>query len=199
MSNIILETVKGIEFIPIEDHFLKEGKIFLQGDIDSKSCNVAIRKLLYLEQNDDIREITIYIDSPGGNVTAGLNLYDCIKLCSESKPVKTVCLGTCASMGAILFLAADDRRMMKHGKLMIHSPAYGGSHDIAYKKPNEIQVELDELNQCRELTDNLIAERTGMKIEEVVNLTNKDSYFTAEEAISKKLATSIISSIAEVK
>ena len=199
MSNIIFDTVKGLQAVSITDQFLREGKIFLQGSVNSDMCNEAIRQLLYLEQDDNINEITLYIDSPGGDVTAGLSLYDCIRLVSETKPVKTVCLGICASMGAILFLASEDRRMMQHGKLMIHAPAYGGNHDISHKKPNEIRVELDELNMCRDILDKLIAERTGIPLDEVIELTDKDSYFTAEEALNKNLATHIVKSIKEVK
>lgn len=199
MSNIIFDTVKGLQTVSITDQFLREGKVFLQGEVNSELCNETIRQLLYLEQDENVSEITIYIDSPGGDVTAGLSIYDCIRLVSETKPVKTVCLGICASMGAILFLASEDRRMMEHGKLMIHAPAYGGKHDISHKKPNEIRVELDELNQCREILDNLIAERTGIPLDEVVELTDKDSYFSAEQALNKNLATSIVKSIKEVK
>lgn len=199
MSNVVFDTVKGMQVVPITDQFLREGKIFLQGQVDSETCNDLIRQLLYLESNDEIPEITIYIDSPGGDVTSGLSLYDCIRLVSETKPVKTVCLGLCASMGAILFLSADDRRMMKHGKLMIHDPAFGGTHDISHKKPHEIQVELDDLNQCREVLGKIISERTGMSIKSVYKLTAVDSFFTAEEALKKNLATSIVTSIKEVK
>lgn len=199
MSNVVFDTVKGMQVVPIADQFLREGKIFLQGSVDSETCNEIIRQLMYLEGNDEISEITIYIDSPGGNVTSGLSLYDCIRLVSETKPVKTVCLGLCASMGAILFLSADDRRIIKHGKIMIHDPAFGGTHDISYKKPHEIQSELDDLNQCREILGKIIAERTGMTLKSVYKLTAVDSYFSAEEAIEKNLATSIVSSIMEIK
>lgn len=199
MSNVIFETVRGIDAVPINDHFLRDGRIFLTEDISSSTCDETIKQLIYLEQNPDIKEITIYIDSPGGDVTAGLSLYDYIRMVSASKPVKTICLGMCASMGAILFLAADDRRKTSHGQIMIHDPAFGGPHDIGGKKPGEVQIELDNLNKCRESLGKIISERTGKTIQEVYKLTEHDTFFTAEEAVENNIATSVIDDIKETR
>ncbi len=198
MSNIIYETTKGVTSVDITDRFLGEGKVFVTGEISPEHCNEWVRQLLYLAWNDTIDEITLFVDSPGGSVTAGLSLYDTIRLVTEFKPVRTVCIGMCASMGAIIFLAGEERKMMTHGKLMIHDPAFGEGHDIGHKKPHEIQIELDDLNKCREVLGELISQRTGMKLKEVYKITEHDAYFTAEEAVQKHLATQIITSLQEI-
>ena len=190
MARIIKESARGYDVIPIEDEFLKNREIFLASDVDEISCNEIIKELIYLDREDSTSEITIYINSPGGIVQDGLAVYDTIMLLKS--PVRTVCLGTCASMGAILFLAGDKREMMKHGKIMIHDPSFGGGHSIGGKKPHEIQMELDDLNRCRESLAKIIADRTGKSLKAVCKVTEKDAYFSAEEAMEFGLATGII-------
>ena len=144
---------------------------------------------MYLD-NESSEEITIYINSPGGSVQDGLAVYDTIMLMNS--PVRTVCLGICASMGAILFLAGEKREMMPHGKIMIHDPAFGGRHEMGGKKPHEIQAELDDLNRCRESLAQIIAKRTGKTIEEIYEVTVNDTYYDPDEAVEFGLATNII-------
>ena len=190
MARIIKESARGYDEIPIEDEFLKKREIFLSSDVDESSCNEIIKELIYLDREDSSSEITIYINSPGGIVQDGLAVYDTIMLLNS--PVRTVCLGTCASMGAILFLAGDKREMMKHGKIMIHDPSFGGNHSIGGKKPHEIQIELDDLNRCRMSLAQIIADRTGKSLEDICKVTEKDAFFSAEEAVEFGLATGII-------
>ena len=190
MANIILESVRGLQPVAIEDELLKNREIFLTGKVDGESCNELIKQLVYLERKDPSKEITIYINSPGGSVQDGLAVYDLIMLLRS--PVRTVCTGTCASMGAILFLSGKKREMMGHGKLMIHDPAFGGGHEMGGKKPHEIQTELDDLNRCRDALTKIIAERTGHAAEEIEKITVNDTYYTAEEAVEFGLATAII-------
>ena len=190
MARIIKESARGYDVIPIEDEFLKKREIFLASDVDENSCNEIIKELIYLNREDSSSEITIYINSPGGMVQDGLAVYDTIMLLNS--PVRTVCLGTCASMGAILFLAGDKREMMKHGKIMIHDPSFGGNHSIGGKKPHEIQMELDDLNRCRMSLAQIIADRTGKSLEDICKVTEKDAFFSAEEAVEFGLATGII-------
>lgn len=97
MARIIKESARGYDVIPIEDEFLKKREIFLASDVDEISCNEIIKELIYLDREDSSSEITIYINSPGGMVQDGLAVYDTIMLLNS--PVRTVCLGTCASMG----------------------------------------------------------------------------------------------------
>ena len=120
---------------------------------------------------------------------SGIAVYDFIRLMKS--PVKTVCIGTAASMGAILFLAGETRQMLPNTSVMIHDPSYG-RNDIGGRKPHEIQRELDSLNRTRTVLAEIIAERAGKDIEEIYKLTADDSYFYAEEAVEFGLATEIM-------
>lgn len=188
---VIVESSRGYEALELRDKLLSDSReIFLTEAVNADSCNSLITQLMYLDRTDPDAEITLYINSPGGSVTDGLAVYDVIGLMEA--PVKTVCMGTCASMGAILFLAGTKREMMEHGRIMVHDPAFGGNHDIGGKKPHQIQSELDDLNRCRESLAKIISERTGKSLEEVYEVTANDTYFSAEEAIEFGLATDII-------
>ena len=190
MANVLFESSRGIQAVPVEDELLRNRKIFITDEINQNSCTEAIKQLMYLEHADNTKEITIYINSPGGSVQDGLAVYDFLRLLKS--PIRSVCVGTCASMGAIIYLAADKRLMMKHGKIMIHDPAFGGRHDMGGKKPHEIQTELDDLNRCRESLAAIIAKRTGKSIEEIYEVTANDTYYGAKEAVEFGLATDII-------
>lgn len=189
MANILRETVRGIEAVRIEDELLKSREIFLVDDVNAESSNELLKQLMYLEKEDCTKEITLYINSPGGEVTSGLAVYDYISIMKA--PVKTVCIGTAASMGAILFLAGKKREMLSHTRIMIHDPSYG-HRDISGRKPHEIQHELDKLNETRQNLAKIIAEKTGKSIEEIYEVTADDTYYNAAEAIEFGLATGII-------
>ena len=187
MSNILRETVRGTELIPLEDMLLEESEIFLVDEITPKSANNLIQKLMYLDQKD-LDEITIYINSPGGEVISGLAIYDYIKIMQS--PVRTVCIGDAASMGAIIFLAGEKREMLPHTRILIHDPSYGHL-DVSGKKPHEIQRGVDSLNKVRETLAEIISEKTGKDVDEIYGITAEDNYFTAEDAIEFGLATDI--------
>lgn len=189
---LINETARGYELFTLEDNFFRERKIFLTSMMDADSSNELIKQLMYLNQKNPKEEITLYINSPGGEVTSGLAVYDCIRMMTAS--VRTVCTGTAASMGSILFLAGDRREMLPHTKIMVHDPAFG-ARDIGGMKPLEIQKEVDDLMNVREILCEIIAERTGRTKEEVYEKTKIDSYFRAEEAVEFGLATAIITKL----
>lgn len=189
MANILRETVRGMEAVRIEDEMLKNRKIFFVEDVNVKSSNELIKQLMYLEQEGSGEEITLYINSPGGEVTSGLAVYDVIHLMES--PVNTVCIGTAASMGAILFLAGKKRDMLPHTRLMIHDPSYN-SGNIGGKKSHEIQHELDKLNETREALAKIIAEKTGKTVEEIYEVTAEDTFYSAREALEFGLATGIM-------
>ncbi len=189
MANIIKETVRGIDVVTIEDEMLLSREIFLVDEVDAQSSNELLKQLMYLEREDNTKEIKIYINSPGGEVMSGLAVYDYISLMKS--PVTTVCIGTAASMGAILFLAGQKRQMLPHTRLMIHDPSFARK-EIGGRKPHEIQHELDKLNETREALASIISEKTGKTIEEVYEVTADDTFYSAEEAIEFGLATEII-------
>lgn len=188
MANALRESVRGIELIPIEDEMLSSRKIFLVGEVDETSMNELMKKLMYLEKKNSREEITLYINSPGGMVVSGLAVFDYIGIMKS--PLKTVCIGDAASMGAILFLAGQKREMLEHTRILIHDPSYG-RFDMGGKKPHEIQMEVDNLNKVRETLGRIISERTGKPLKEVYKITAGDRYFDAEEAIKFGLATAI--------
>ena len=188
---VILESARGYEALHLRDKLLSDSReIFLTEEVNAESCNNLITQLMYLNRAEPDKEITLYINSPGGSVTDGLAVYDVMRLLDA--PLRTVCMGTCASMGAILFLAGDKREMMEHGRVMVHDPAFGGGHDIGGKKPHQIQSELDDLNRCRESLARIISERTGRPLEEIYEVTANDTYFSADEAVEFGFATDII-------
>ena len=142
---------------------------------------------MFLE-NESHDEITLYISSNGGEVTSGLSLYDYIRMMKS--PLKTVCIGTAASMGAILFLAGDKRLMLPHSKIMIHDPTCAfGSNRIT---PLEAQDKTNDLMKIRKEICSIIAERTGRPLNQIYRRTHKDTLFTASEAIEFGIATEIM-------
>ena len=171
---VILESARGFETLYLHDKLLNDNReIFFTNEVTAQSCSNLITQLIYLNRIEPDKTITLYLNSPGGSVIDGLAVYDVIRLLDA--PVKTVCVGTCASMGAILFLAGTEREIIEHGR----------------KKPHQIQLELDELNKWRESLAKIISERTERPLEEIYEATANDTYFNAEEAVKFGLATHI--------
>lgn len=189
MPNVLKESARGIECIRLDDELFNSRTVFLTEPVDVQTSAELIKQLMHLEHEDNESEITLYINSPGGEVISGLAVYDYIS--AMKAPVRTVCIGTAASMGAILFLAGDKRQMLPHTRLMIHDPSYG-HHDIGGRKSHEIQHELDKLNEARESLARIIANKTGKSIRTIYKLTANDTYYSAEEAIAFGLATEIL-------
>lgn len=189
MANILFETVRGIQPVRIEDQLLKNREIFLVDSVTSETSTELIKQLMFLESQDHTREITLYINSPGGEVISGLAVYDYLTMMNS--PIRTVCIGSASSMGAILFLAGEKRQMLPHSEIMIHDPSYHHG-DMGGQKPHEIQHRLDSLNETREMLAWIIAERTGKSVEEIYKVTAEDNYYKAKAAVEFGLATEII-------
>ena len=189
MTRYAKETAKGIEILTLEDVLYSSREIFLTDEVDTNSSVELIKELMVLEKLDPTKEVTIYINSPGGEVISGMAVYDYIQ--TMKAPVKTVCIGTAASMGAMLFLAGHKREMLPHTRLMIHDPAFGGGN-MAGKKPHELQQYVDKLKQTQDIIVDIIAEKTGKTKDEIRDKTKDDSYFNAEEAVEYGLATGIV-------
>ena len=192
IPNIIKESSNGYDAIRIEDELLRSREIFLTDIVDSDSMEAIIKQLMYLHRDNPDEEITLYINSPGGEVQSGLVVYDFMKLIPT--PIRTVCIGTAASMGAILFLAGDKRVMMPNSRIMIHDPAPGGG-SMAGMKPAEMEETLAALKKCQKVTTDIISKVTGRPEKDVRRKTKKDSFFNAEEAIEFGLATEIMTSL----
>ena len=192
IPNIIRETSRGFDAIRIEDELLQSREIFLTDAVDAESMECIIKQLMYLYREDPESEITMYINSPGGEVQSGLAVYDFMKLIQV--PIRTVCIGTAASMGAILFLAGEKRVMMPHSRVMIHDPAPGGG-SMEGMNPDAMEERLKDLKKIQDVTISIISDTTGKSELEVREKTKKDSYFDAEEAVDFGLATEIITSL----
>ncbi|MBR1750523.1 MAG: ATP-dependent Clp protease proteolytic subunit [Ruminococcus sp.] len=184
--NIIRETAKGREPVRIVDELLTKRKIFLTDQVNEESCTSLIKQLMYLETDAPGEEIKLYINSPGGEVSSGLAVYDFITMMTS--PVTTVCIGDAASMGAILFLAGTKRMMLPHSRIMIHDPHFSNA-DFSGQKPGEIEEKLNDLKATRNKLVKIISQRTGKPEEEVFKKTEKDSWFDVSEAIGFGLAT----------
>lgn len=189
---IIREGANGSFALGIEDELLKSREIFLTDEVDADSMESLFKQITYLHRSDPNKEITLYINSPGGDVQSGLAVYDLLTLIKT--PIKTVCIGTAASMGALLFLAGDKRAMFPHSKVMIHDPAHKAG-SLGGMKPAELEERLLDLKKTQKILCEIIAETTGKTIEDVHAKTCKDSFFDAEESLDYGLATEIITKL----
>ena len=155
---IIRETANGMGQLSQETRLFEDRCLYLTEEVTRDNCTELIKSLMILDREAPGTPITLYINSPGGSVTDGLGLYDTIRILKS--PVNTVCLGLAASMGAVLFLAGEERLMLPHAKVMIHDASYGGG-DFAGLKPAEIQKKTDDLMETCKVLRKIVAERTG--------------------------------------
>lgn len=186
---ILRETSAGLFAHDIQDEMLADREVELVGEIDADVVNSLIRQLRHLQKEDPDGLITLFINSPGGEVSSGLALYDVMQ--AVSCPIRTVCLGTAASMGAVLFMAGDERDMLAHSQVMIHDPLIGGVGGSALS----VKARADSLMRVREVMAQVIAKHTGKTLEEVYELTATDTYFEAEAAVQAGIADRIVSSL----
>lgn len=184
---IIRETAEGLNRLDIRDEMLDQRVLELMTSVDAESCAVVIRGLLHLQRQDSTTPITLYINSPGGEVQSGLALYDVMQ--AVSCPIRTVCLGMAASMGALPFIAGDEREILPHSRVMIHDPLIGAG---AGGSALSVKARADDLMRIRDITAGVIARHSGMSIERVFELTASDTYFEAEEAVEAGLADRVI-------
>ena len=182
---IIRETAEGLNRLDIRDEMLDQRELELMTSVDAESCAVVIRGLLHLQRQDPTMPITLYINSPGGEVQSGLALYDVMQ--AVSCPIRTVCLGMAASMGALLFIAGDEREILPHSRVMIHAPLIGAGGSAL-----SVKARADDLMRIRDITAGVIARHSGMSVERVFELTASDTYFEAEEAVEAGLPDRVI-------
>jgi ATP-dependent Clp protease protease subunit len=178
--------------IKIDNSFLKERKVFLWGEVSDKSARDVTEKLLYLESSDPGKEITFYINTPGGSITAGMAVYDTMKLISS--PIKVIVTGMAASMGSILLCGADKgkRFLYPHSRVLIHQPLISGQMIAAAV---DIHIQAQEMERLRDELNAILAESSGQSLEKIKKDTDRDFYMTADEAIAYGLADSIVDTI----
>ena len=187
---VVRETAEGLTRVPIQDLLLQRRSIELVGEVNSASVSSLALQLRYLQLEDPNAEIIVNINSPGGEVSSGLALYDMMN--GLSCPIKTVCMGTAASMAALLFVAGSQREMLPHSRLMIHDPLIPGGVGGSALRLDSIAK---DLMRTRAITAEIIASHSGHSIEEVYAKTATDSYFSAEEAVAWGLADRIVDKI----
>lgn len=185
--HVMKETSMGYFFSDIRDEMFRAREIECVGEINEESVYSLCRQLRQLQREDPDGEITMFINSPGGEVGSGLALYDV--MAGLTCPIRTVCLGTAASMGAILFIAGTTREILPHGRVMIHDPLR-----VLQGRLSALQIEEEsrQLMQVRETLCKLLAERTGRTLEEIYEKTKCDTYFDAEAAVAFGLADKVI-------
>lgn len=175
--------------VQIQKEFLKQRKIFLWGSVNDASARDITEKLLYLESVAPGEAITFYINTPGGSITAGMAIYDTIKLISS--PVKVVVTGMAASMGSILLSAPakGNRFLYPHAQVMIHQPLIMGQ----FQGPAvDIHIQAQEMERTREELNRILAAASGQPLEKITRDTDRDFYLSAQEAIEYGLADAII-------
>ena len=187
---VIERTSEGIQRCEIQDVMLQRREIDCVGEINRESVNAIILQLRYLQSLDDAGEITIFVNSPGGSIDDGLALIDV--MAALRCPIRTVCVGLAASMGALLFASGDKRDILPHGRVMIHDPLIAGGVGGSALKLDAVAR---NLMKARETTAQILSERTGHTLEEVYEKTANDTYFDAQEALEWGLADRIIHEI----
>lgn len=185
--NIIKETCEGTVCIPLRDALFQRREIHLYGEITQESAHGVIMQLRYLQSEAPSGGITVYINSPGGEVPSGLAVYDAMQ--AVSCPVKTVCVGMAASIAAILFTAGDQREILPHARVMIHDPMVA---DGISGSALQIHSVAKDMMQTRDTVGKILARHTGHDLEEVFAKTSTDCYFSAEQAVAWGLADCVI-------
>lgn len=160
--------------------FMEQRKIFLWGAVTDESARYIVNRLLYLEMQDPGKEITFYINSPGGVVTSGMVIYDTMKMISS--PVSTICMGLAASMGSILLSAGEKgkRLIFPSGRVMIHQPSIGG---LIRGQATEIAIHAKEISKTKLMGAKILADNCGHSVEKILKDFDRDYWMDAKESI----------------
>ena len=184
---VVEQTSRGERSYDIYSRLLKERVIFVVGPIEDHMANLVVAQLLYLESENPDKDISLYINSPGGSVTAGLAIYDTMQFIKPH--ISTLCIGQAASMGAILLAGGENgkRYCLPHSRVMIHQPL-GGYQG----KATDIDIHAREILKIREQLNQLLARHTGQTIETIDNDTERDNFMGGEEAVTYGLIDEVL-------
>ena len=184
---VVEQTPRGERSYDIFSRLLNDRIVFLGEEVTDVSANLVIAQLLHLESQDSEKDISLYINSPGGSVTAGLAILDTMNYIKCD--VSTICLGECASMGAVLLSAGakGKRYCLPNSMVLIHQPSGG-----AQGQQTEIQIVADFMRKTRDRLNNVLASNTGQPLEVIERDTERDNYMTAEEAMAYGLVDKVI-------
>ncbi len=184
---VVEQTSRGERAFDIYSRLLKDNIIFLGTPIDDQIANLIVAQLLFLEAEDPEKDINLYINSPGGVVTAGLAIYDTMQFIRPD--VTTICVGMCASMGALLLTAGakGKRFALPNSRILIHQPS-GGMQGQA----TDVRIHAEELIRIRELTSQILAKHTGQSLEQIELDVERDRYLGAVQAKEYGLIDEVI-------
>lgn len=191
---VVEQTSRGERSYDIFSRLLKERVIFLVGPVDDHVANLVVAQLLFLESENPDKDIHLYINSPGGSVTAGMSIYDTMQFIRPD--VSTLCVGQAASMGALLLTAgaAGKRYALPHSRVMIHQPSGGAQGQAA-----DIQIQAQEIIKLREQLNRIMALHTGQTLEIIERDTERDTFLTAEAAVDYGLVDRVLERRAAVE
>jgi ATP-dependent Clp protease, protease subunit len=184
---VVEQTSRGERSYDIYSRLLKERVIFLNGEVEDRIANLIVAQLLFLESEDPKKDINIYINSPGGSVTAGMAIYDTMQFIKPD--VRTLCIGQACSMGAFLLAggAAGKRAALPNARVMIHQPL-GGFRGQA----SDIQIHAQEILKIKQTLNERLAFHTGQSIERIEKDTDRDNFMSAEEAKAYGLVDDVL-------
>lgn len=184
---VIEQTGQGERTYDIYSRLLKDRILFISGEIDSHMADVVIAQLLFLNSEDKDKDISIYINSPGGSVTAGLAIFDTMR--HINTPVSTICVGQAASMGAFLLSAGEKgkRFALPNSEIMIHQPLGGVSGQA-----EDIKIHAENILKIRSKLNKILAENTGQPISIIEKDTDRDNFMTAQEAAEYGIVDMVI-------
>jgi len=175
---VVEQTARGERAFDIYSRLLKEHIIFIGTPVDDTIANLVVAQLLFLESEDPDRDISLYINSPGGSITAGLAIYDTMQFVRS--PITTICVGQCASMAAVLLAAGTKgkRFALPNSRILIHQPSAGGISGQA----TDIKIAAEEIIRMRENLNEILANHTGQSVEQVERDVERDRIMTAVQA-----------------
>jgi ATP-dependent Clp protease protease subunit len=184
---VVEQSARGERSYDIYSRLLKERVIFLVGPVDDHVANVIVAQLLFLESENPDKDISFYINSPGGSVTAGMAIYDTMQFISCD--VSTMCIGQAASMGALLLTggAKGKRYCLPHSRMMIHQPL-GGVQGQA----TDIEIHAKEILQTRERLNQIMSHHTGQPLDNIARDTDRDNFMSAEESVAYGLIDQVL-------
>lgn len=185
---VVEQSARGERSYDIYSRLLKERVVFLVGPVEDHVANVIVAQLLFLESENPDKDINLYINSPGGSVTAGLAIYDTMQFVKPS--VSTMCIGQAASMGALLLAggAAGKRYCLPHSRVMIHQPL-GGFHGQA----TDIDIHAREILTVRDRLNAILSKHTGQPVDKVAVDTDRDNFMSADDAQAYGLIDGVLS------
>ncbi len=191
---VVEQTARGERAYDIYSRLLKERVVFIVGPVEDQVANLVVAQLLYLESENPDKDIHLYINSPGGTVTAGLSIYDTMQFITSD--VSTICIGQAASMGALLLGGGTNgkRYALPHSRIMVHQPSAGFQGQAT-----DIDIHAKEVLELKRRLNEIMARHTGQKVEKIEKDLERDNFMSGEQAVKYGLIDTVLEQRAEMK